>query len=107
MADKQVKPTRLRNEDQVTVIAGREKGKTGRILSIDRERNRVVIEGLNLVKKAVKPQGQNQKGGITEIEASLHISNVMLTSRKGPSRIGFVLVDGKKQRVARKTGEQV
>jgi large subunit ribosomal protein L24 len=99
--------TRLRRDDQIVVISGREKGKTGRILTIDRDRNRVVVEGINLVKKAVKPSNQDRKGGITEVEASLHISNVMLNSRGGRSRTGSIVVDGKKQRLAKKTGEQL
>ena len=80
---------RLRRDDQVVVIAGRERGKTGRVLRIDIDRQQVVVEGLNLVKKAIRPTQQRQQGGISEIEAPIHLSNVMLSTPEGRSRIRY------------------
>ena len=100
--------TKLRVGDQVRAIAGREKGKEGRILSIDTPRGRVVVEGLNMVKKAVRPTQQNQKGGISDVEAALNLSNVMVVCKRcGMSRIGFTLNGGEKTRVCRKCGEEL
>lgn len=100
--------SKLRKNDQVRVVTGKERGKQGKILQIDRKNNRVVIEGLNMVKKAMRKSKTNQKGGIAEIEAAIHISNVQMICRKcGPTRIGFKL-DGKtKNRICRKCGEQL
>ena len=80
---------RLRRDDQVVVIAGRERGKTGRVLRIDIGRQQVVVEGLNLVKKAIRPTQQRQQGGISEVEAPIHLSNVMLSTPEGRSRIRY------------------
>jgi large subunit ribosomal protein L24 len=98
--------TRLRKDDHVMVTTGKDRGKTGRILTIDRARGRVVVEGLNMVKKAIKPKKQTDKGGITELEAALHISNVQIVGRDGkPDRVGYRVEDGKKTRIRKKTGE--
>jgi large subunit ribosomal protein L24 len=101
--------TKLRRDDQVVVVSGREKGKSGRILRIDRLRNRVVIEGVNMVKKAVRQRRQGEQSGIIEIEAPLHLSNVMFLARDGkPTRLGFRVDEkGKRVRIARRTGEAV
>lgn len=102
---------KLRKNDLVKVIAGRDKGKSGRVLEIDREKERLVVEGVMLVKRHTKANPSKQiKGGIAEKEASIHVSNVMiLTSDGKPSRIGTRLEgDGssaKRVRVAKKTGE--
>ena len=96
---------KLRKNDTVRVIAGREKGKTGRIVRIDREKMRAVVEGLNMVKKAVKQKKQNQKAGITSVEAPLALGKLMIVCKKcGPTRIGYALADGGKKRVCRKCG---
>ncbi|MEW5817282.1 MAG: 50S ribosomal protein L24, partial [Spirochaetota bacterium] len=90
----------------VKVISGREKGKTGRILRIDSEKSRVIIHGINMVKKAVKKRKQTDKGGIIDVEAALHISNVMIVCRKcGPTRIGFKVEGDTKTRICKKCGE--
>jgi len=96
---------KLRKNDTVKVISGRDKGKTGRIIRIDREKARAVVEGVNMVKKAVKQRKQNQKAGITSVEAALSVGKLMIVCKKcGPTRIGFS-VDGKtKKRVCRKCG---
>jgi large subunit ribosomal protein L24 len=73
---------KLRKNDQVRIVTGKEKGKQGKILRIDRAADRVYIDGLNMVKKAMRKTKQNQKGGIAEIEAPIHLSNVMIICRK-------------------------
>ncbi len=100
--------TKLKKDDTVKVLSGKEKGKTGRILKIDTVNGRVLVQGLNLVKKAVRKKSQQDKGGIIEIEAPIHISNVALVTKSGQTtRIGYKFEDGKKVRIARKTGEEI
>ncbi len=98
--------TILRN-DQVIVIAGKNKGQTGRVLRVIADKERVLIEGIGLVKKHVKPNPQaNIKGGIAEQESPIHISNVALTDSNGKAtRVGIRVVDGKRERFAKTTGE--
>jgi large subunit ribosomal protein L24 len=97
---------KLKKEDTVEVITGKDKGKRGRILKILRDKDRVVVEGLNMVKKAKKKRKQNDRGGIIEIEAALHSSNMMIVCKKcGPTRIGYKFEGNKKVRVCRKCGE--
>jgi large subunit ribosomal protein L24 len=101
--------TRLRKGDLVQVISGREKGKSGKIIHIDLEKGRVIVEKLNVVKKTKRASAESQKGGIIEIEASIHLSNVMLLDTKAnkPTRIGMRFEDGKKIRIAKKSGKAV
>ena len=100
--------TKLKRDDTVQVIAGREKGKTGKVLRINRVENRAIIQSLNMVKKAVKPRKQNDKGGIIDVEASIDLSNIMIVCRKcGPTRIGLRRTDGVVSRVCRKCGEDL
>jgi large subunit ribosomal protein L24 len=97
---------KLRKEDQVQVIAGKDKGKQGKIVRIDREKGRAIIHGVNMVKKAMKKRKQGDRNGIIEIEAPINLSNVMIVCRKcGPTRIGYKIEDDKKRRVCRKCGE--
>jgi len=102
---------RIRKNDTVKVIAGKDKGKTGRVLEVDRERGRVLVEGVQMVKRHTRPNPARQiKGGIAERESMIHISNVMLVTSSGlPTRVGFQVetTGGKTRRirVARKTGE--
>ena len=104
---------KIKKEDTVQIIAGKDKGKRGRILKIFRPTDRVVVEGLNMVKKAKKRRSQQDRGGIIEIEAPLHASNVMIICKKcGPTRIGYKIgsEDSKtgkpvKTRICRKCGE--
>ncbi len=96
---------KLRKNDTVKIIAGREKGKSGRIVSIDREKMRAVVEGLNMVKKAVKQKKQNQKAGITSVEAPLPVAKLMIVCKKcGPTRIGYLIDSNGKKRVCRTCG---
>jgi large subunit ribosomal protein L24 len=99
---------KLRKNDVVKVISGREKGKTGRILRIDREKMRALVEGLNMVKKAVKQRKQNEKSGITSIEAPLSVSKLMIVCKKcGPTRIGYKVDGETKKRVCRTCGGEL
>lgn len=97
----------VRRGDTVMVIAGDEKGKTGKITSVNREKQRVIVEGLNLVKKSVKPSAENPQGGFVQTEASIHVSNVMLVDPTNgkPTRILRKLDEkGEKLRISKKTG---
>ena len=98
--------TKLKKGDQVQIIAGKDKGKKGRVLRIDRMTERVIVEGLNMVKKTQRPKSQNDKGGIIEIEAAVAASNIMVICKKcGPTRIGINVDGDNKNRVCRKCGE--
>jgi len=98
----------LKSGMTVKVIRGNHKGKEGKILRILKDRNRVIVEGVNLIKKHTKPSQENPKGGIVEREGSLHVSNVMYIHGGEPTRIGFKkLEDGSKVRVAIKNGEEI
>ena len=106
---------RLRRGDVVKVIAGKDKKKQGKILVVDRKRNRVVVEGINMIKKHQKPNRQRQQGGIVQKEASIHASNVVYLHNGKPTKIGYriatVTDKGEevkiKQRIARSTGEVI
>ena len=104
---------KLKKDDQVKVIAGKDKGKTGRVLQVDRIKGRVLVEGISMAKKHTKPNPSKQiKGGIAERESAIAVSNVMiLTSGGVPSRIGYKIegsgVSSRRVRFARKTGESL
>ena len=96
---------RLKKGDKVIVITGKDKGKEGKILSVDRKKNKVIVEGINMVTKHVKPNHVNQTGGIINKEAYIHASNVMYLHNGKPTRLGVIIKNNKKLRVAKKTGE--
>ena len=101
---------KIRKGDTVMVIAGDDKGKSGRVLSVDSDKNRVVVEKVNFVKRHTKSRGQGHQGGILEKEAPMAISNVQLFDPKAGRgvRIGMRRTkDGKRERVSRATGETV
>lgn len=99
---------KIKKNDMVLVISGADKGKTGKVLQVIPERTRVIVEGINFVKRHTKAKGQGEQGGILEKEASLHISNVQLLYNDEPTKIGYqTLADGKKVRVARRTGDTI
>ncbi|MBN2859493.1 MAG: 50S ribosomal protein L24 [Sphaerochaetaceae bacterium] len=100
---------RLKKNDNVKILAGKDKGKTGRIVKVDPVTQRVVVQGVNMVKKTMKKKSQQDQGGIKEIEAPIHISNVALVTKSGEAtRVGYrVEADGSKVRVAKKTGEVI
>ena len=98
----------IHKNDNVMIIAGKERGKTGKVLEVLREKGRATIERLNMVKRHTKARGPQQPGGILEKEASIHISDLMLMCDKcnAPVRRGSkVLADGKKVRVCRRCGD--
>jgi len=102
--------SRIRKNDTVMVITGREKGKTGKVLRVLRETNRVVIERLHMVKRHQKPRGPQNAGGVVEKEASIDLSNVMVMCDRcnAPARIGARhLDDGSRVRVCRRCGEAI
>ena len=97
---------KLKKEDTVEVIAGKDKGKRGRILKILRDKDRVLVEGVNMVKKAMKKRKQQDRGGIVEVEAALHSSNIMIVCKKcGPVRVGYKMEGDTKRRICKKCGE--
>ncbi len=97
---------KLRKDDLVQVIAGKDRGKQGKIIRIDRDKGRAIVAGVNMVKKAMRKKNQNDRGGIVEIEAALQLSNLMIVCKKcGPTRIGYKITGEDKARVCRKCGE--
>ncbi|MBR5944281.1 MAG: 50S ribosomal protein L24 [Lachnospiraceae bacterium] len=100
------KKFKIRKDDTVEVIAGKDKGKRGTIVRVIRDKDRVIVSGVNIVKKAMRKKNQQDRGGIVEVEAPLHISNVAIVCKKcGPTRIGYKLDGDKKFRVCRKCGD--
>ncbi|ULQ59323.1 50S ribosomal protein L24 [Brucepastera parasyntrophica] len=100
------KKFKIRKDDTVEIIAGKDKGKRGAIVRILRDKDRVIVAGANIVKKTKKKRSQQDRGGIIEIEAPIHLSNVMIVCKKcGPTRIGYKIDGDKKTRVCRKCGE--
>jgi len=98
--------TKLRKDDLVKVRKGKDRGKSGRILEINAEKALVLVEGINMKKKTVRPRNQQEKGGIVEVEAFLSISNVMFLGKDAEgTRLGFQFQGEKKVRVSKKTGE--
>ncbi len=101
---------RIKKNDKVIVITGKDKGKTGRVLRVLPDGQRVVIEKINLIKKTKRRTQQDQQGGFVELEAPLHISNVMLVDKKTNKRTRFgvsKLKDGSKVRIAKISGEVI
>ncbi|MEW6378825.1 MAG: 50S ribosomal protein L24 [bacterium] len=99
---------KIRKDDLVTVIAGKAKGKTGRVLGVLPEKHRVIVEKLVIVKRHTKPSQQQQQGGIIEKEGTINISNVMVKCGKcnHPTRVGFIrLENGEKARICKKCKE--
>ena len=100
----------IKKGDIVSVLAGDDKGKTGRVLSVQVKKNRAIVEGVNIVSKSTKPSAKYPQGGIVKIEAPVHISNLNLVDPKSgkPTRIGRKLNDaGKLVRYSKKTGEEI
>ena len=97
----------IKTGDKVVIISGKDKGKEGVVITAMPSKNKVVVEGVNVVKKHVRPSQMNPEGGIVEFEAPVHASNVMIKDPKTgkPTRVGIKLVDGKKVRFAKKSGE--
>jgi large subunit ribosomal protein L24 len=108
-------PARIKAGDEVIVISGKDRGKHGKVLRADPSRDRVYVEGLNIVKRHQKPrqvagsQRSQEVGGVIEKEGPIHASNVMLADPKDgkPTRIGVEVEDGKRYRIARRSGTRI
>lgn len=99
---------RIKKNDQVKVIAGKYKGKEGKVLKVFPKTERVIVEGVNFIKRHTRPNQQNPQGGIVEKEAPIHVSNLMLVVNGTPTRVGMrILKDNSKVRIAKKTGETI
>ncbi|MCL2295177.1 MAG: 50S ribosomal protein L24 [Spirochaetes bacterium] len=97
---------KLKKNDLVKVVTGKEKGKTGTIVKVDSSKGGVIVSGINMVKKCKKPKKRGEKGGIIEIEALINISNVMIMCKKcGPTRVGIEVSGNNKTRKCKKCGE--
>ena len=100
----------IKKNDTVVVFTGEDKGKTGKVLKVLVEKNRALVEGVNMVSKSTKPSAKNPQGGIVKQEAPIHISNLSLVDPKSgkATRVGIkVTEDGKKVRIAKKSGEEI
>ena len=100
----------IKKNDTVVVLAGEDKGKTGKVLKVLVDKNRALVEGVNMVSKSTKPSAKNPQGGIVKQEAPIHISNLSLVDPKSgkATRVGIkVTEDGKKVRIAKKSGEEI
>ena len=108
-------PARIRKGDQVIIISGKDRGKTGTVLSVMPKKERVTVEGLNMIKRHQRPQQvagaqrAEQVGGVIEKEGPIHVSNVMLADPKEgkPTRVGIEIQDGKRFRIARRSGTRL
>jgi large subunit ribosomal protein L24 len=108
--EKKIYKIRLKKGDTVVVLAGKYKGKTGKIVATHPRENKVTVEGINIVKKAVKPTRSNPQGGIIELTKPVWVSKVAIQEpgTKKPSRIGYELAkDGTKKRIFKKTGKEI
>ncbi len=107
--------TKIKRNDKVIIIAGKDKGKEGKVLLVNRKKNRVIVEGVGMISKHQKPSAGNAQGGIVKKEASIHLSNVMFSHKGKATRLGYKIEtsekDGKtikvKKRFAKTTGELV
>jgi large subunit ribosomal protein L24 len=108
-------PARIKTDDEVEVIGGKDRGKRGKVLRVDPKKQKVYVEGLNIVKRHQKPQQvagaqrAEQVGGVIEKEGPIHLSNVMVLDPKDgkPTRVGVEVVDGKRHRIARRSGQRL
>ncbi|HEX5194765.1 MAG TPA: 50S ribosomal protein L24 [Solirubrobacteraceae bacterium] len=105
-------PARIRTDDQVIVIGGKDRGKRGKVLRVEPKKDRVYVEGLNMIKRHQRPQqtaGGQTAGGVIEREGPIHVSNVMLIDPKDdkPTRVGIEVVDGRRVRIAKRSGQRL
>ncbi len=106
-------PARIKSDDQVVVISGKDRGKKGRVLRVDPKNERVFVEGLNMIKRHQKANPMSptakQTSGVIEKEGGIHMSNVALVDPKDgkPTRVGIEVIDGKRVRVARRSGTRI
>ena len=101
--------TNIKKGDNVYVLSGDDRGKQGRVLSVNRDKLRAIVEGVNIVTKAAKPSAKHPQGGLIKMEAPIHIANLALVDPKTgkPTRVGHRIEDGKKVRYAKKSGEEI
>lgn len=97
--------SKIKKGDTVRVMAGKDKDKEGKVISVDRKKNRLLVEGINIMTKHAKPSAANQQGGIIHQEGPIDASNVMYLHKGRPTRIGFKMDGDKKVRFAKSTGE--
>ena len=99
---------KIRKGDTVQVMSGTDAGKVGRVIKVNNDSERLLVEGVNIVKKHARPTQETPQGGIIEKEANIHLSNTMLMVGGKPTKVGYkILENGKKVRVAKKTGEVI
>ena len=100
---------KIKKDDKVVVVSGKDKGKQGKILVAEPKAGKVIVEGVNVATKHQKPQGQNQEGGIIKVETPIYASKVQLVCPKcgKATRVGYKLADGKKVRVCKKCGVEI
>lgn len=104
-----MKKLKIKTGDTVRVVAGDHKGSEGKVMTVDIEKNKAIVEGVNLVSKHEKPSAKNPQGGIVKKEAMLHISNLSLIDPKSgePTKVGYDIRDGKKVRYSKKSNEVI
>jgi large subunit ribosomal protein L24 len=108
-------PARIKTGDEVIVVGGKDRGKRGKVLRVEPDKNRLFVEGLNIIKRHQRPQQvagaqrAEQVGGVIEKEGPIHVSNVMLADPKDgkPTRVGVEIEDGKRYRVAKRSGTRI
>jgi large subunit ribosomal protein L24 len=104
---------KIKKGDQVRVLTGKDRGRTGKVLKVLTDKNQVIVEGINLIYKHSRPSQKNPQGGIIEKEGPIHLSNVMYYSSEGPTRVGFRMIEDKeknrktKVRISVKSGEMI
>lgn len=100
---------KIRKDDKVKIISGKDRGKVSKVLKVLKEKNKIVVEGVNVVKKHVKPGAVTKEGGIISIEKPIDVSNAMYydESSKKAVKVGYKIIDGKKYRVSKKTGDMI
>ncbi len=100
---------KIKTGDTVRIIAGDHKGVEGKVMTVDREKNKAIVEGANMVSKHQKPSAQSPQGGIVKKEAAIHISNLSLIDSKSgeTTRVGYEVRDGKKVRISKKSNEVI
>jgi large subunit ribosomal protein L24 len=101
---------RIKKNDKVKIVAGKDKGKIGKVIKVVQKEDRILVENINIVKRHIRPNAKNRQGGIIEKEAPIHMSNIMLMCNKcmAPIRVKMqILEDGKKVRVCRKCAESI
>jgi len=100
---------KIKTKDNVIIIAGKDKGKVGKVIRTIPKEDKVIVEGVNMKKKHQKPRGRGEKGQTVEFTAPIHVSNVMLedSKTKKATRVGYKMINGKKVRIAKKSGDEI